>query len=78
MTIINMGKIGENLIRAEAKLSAAEAMLLSELKLDSGDERKLEDLALHASGVKRALESFSENLTHLIGMVESSNLTSDT
>ena len=71
MSMANMGKIGENLTEAGAKIATAEMLLVNEVQIDSDDAEKLMWLSAHAADVRKALDSFFDNLTHFQGMADS-------
>jgi len=71
MTIANYAKINKNLAEAKAYLSQAEVLLLNELNLDKNDEKQLLWLLNNGAAARHAIDSFNDNLTHMLGIVKS-------
>ena len=46
-------------------------MLLNELNLDKNDEKQLLWLLNNGAAARHAIDSFNDNLTHMLGIVES-------
>lgn len=70
MTMANYAKINKNLAEAKAYLSQAEVLLLNEVNLDENDEKELLWLSNNGAAARHAIDSFLDNLTHMLGIVE--------